>query len=249
MAVTSKPNPLTSRDISGRMSRWFAVLFVGLGLSACVQVPGTVRLDPSAQPMRGAKVLIMQPDVEVSELTVGGLLEPNAAWTAAAERNIDRALERVLAEQGANWVHLNPKGKLIRTPAVSQLVKLHGAVGASILFHGYPGGIPLLNKNGKFDWTLGQDAAILGRAYKADYALFVYFRDSFSSDARVALNVLTAIVGAGVRGGQQLGFASLVDLRTGKIVWFNIMARGTGDLREAEAAVDASQVLLAELPF
>ncbi len=249
MAELSMSKPPKPSGVSGRASRLLAVLFVGLGLSACVQVPGTVRIDPAAQSLRGAKVLIMQPDVEVSELTVGGLLEPNAAWTAAAERNIDRALERVLAEQGANWVHLNPNGNLIRTPAVSQLVKLHGAVGASILVHDYAGGVPLLNKNGKFDWTLGKDAAILGKAYKADYALFVFFRDSFSSDARVALNVLTALVGAGVRGGQQLGFASLVDLRTGKIVWFNIMARGTGDLREAEAAVDASQVLLAELPF
>ncbi len=249
MAELSMSKPPKPSGVSGRASHLLAVLFVGLGLSACVQVPGTVRIDPAAQSLRGAKVLIMQPDVEVSELTVGGLLEPNAAWTAAAERNIDRALERVLAEQGANWVHLNPNGKLIRTPAVSQLVKLHGAVGASILVHDYAGGVPLLNKNGKFDWTLGKDAAILGKAYKADYALFVFFRDSFSSDARIALNVLTALVGAGVRGGQQLGFASLVDLRTGKIVWFNIMARGTGDLREAEAAVDASQVLLAELPF
>ena len=229
--------------------RWAVGLLFGLVLSACAQHPGTVRLDPSAQPMPGAKVLIMQPDVEVSELTVGGLLEPNAAWTAAAESNIDQALERVLAAQGARWVHLNPRGKLIRTPAVSQLVKLHGVVGASILIHDYGVGAPLLNKDGRFDWTLGKDAAILGKAYKADYALFVYFRDSFSSDARVALNVLTALVGAGVRGGQQVGFASLVDLRSGKIVWFNVMARGTGDLREAEAAVDASQVLLAELPF
>ncbi|MDJ0968879.1 MAG: hypothetical protein QNJ06_03180 [Kiloniellales bacterium] len=249
MAELSMSKPPKPSGVSGRASHLLAVLLVGLGLSACVQVPGTVRIDPAAQSLRGAKVLIMQPDVEVSELTVGGLLEPNAAWTAAAERNIDRALERVLAEQGANWVHLNPNGKLIRTPAVSQLVKLHGAVGASILVHDYAGGVPLLNKNGKFDWTLGKDAAILGKAYKADYALFVFFRDSFSSDARIALNVLTALVGAGVQGGQQLGFASLVDLRTGRIVWFNIMARGTGDLREAEAAVDASQVLLAELPF
>ncbi len=60
---------------------------------------------------------------------------------------------------------------------------------------------------------------------------------------------MTAILGAGVRGGQQVGFASLVDLRSGDIVWFNVMARGTGDLREAEQALDASRVLLSELPF
>ncbi len=249
MAVFPQSTSSNSTSSSGGIGRWCVVLLAGLVLSACVQAPGTVRNDPTAQSIRGAKVLIMQPDVEVSELTVGGLLEPNAAWTAAAEANIDRALERVLADQGANWVHINRNGKLIRTPQVSQLVKLHGVVGASILVHDYGIGVPLLNKKGAFDWTLGQDAAILGKAYKADYALFVFFRDSFSSDARVALNVLTTLVGMGARGGQQVGFASLVDLRSGKIVWFNVMARGTGDLREAEAAVDASQVLLAELPY
>lgn len=249
MAVTSMPTPPKPNDASGRMGRWFALLVVAIGLSACVQLPTTVRLDPAAQPMRGAKVLIMQPDVEVSELTAGGLLEPNAAWTAAAEANIDRALERVLADMGANWVHINRNGKLIRSPKVSQLVKLHQIVGTSIRLYEYGRVPPLLSKQGAFDWTLGKDAAALGRAYKADYALFVHFRDSFSSDARVAMNVVTTILFGQAQGGLQSGFASLVDLRSGKIVWFNEFWRETGDLREAEAAVDASKVLLAELPF
>ncbi len=84
MAELSMSKPPKPSGVSGRASHLLAVLFVGLGLSACVQVPGTVRIDPAAQSLRGAKVLIMQPDVEVSELTLGGLLEPNAAWTAAA---------------------------------------------------------------------------------------------------------------------------------------------------------------------
>ena len=249
MANPPMSKPSRSTSAPGRTGRWFAVLLLGLALSACVQAPGTVRSDPTAQPRPGAKVLIMQPDVEVSELTVGGLLEPNAAWTAAAEANIDKALERVLADLGARWVHINPNGKLIRTPAVSQLVKLHRIVGTSIRLYEYGRVPPLPTKEGRFDWTLGKDAAVLGKAYKADYALFVYFRDSFSSDGRIALNVLTALVGAGVRGGWQSGFASLVDLRSGKIVWFNEILRDTGDLREAEAAVDASRILLAKLPF
>jgi hypothetical protein len=35
----------------------------------------------------------------------------------------------------------------------------------------------------------------------------------------------------GIMGGVQSGFASLVDLRTGDIVWFNQLGRATGDLR------------------
>ena len=230
-------------------SRWLAVAIIGLALSACAQTRSFVQEDASRQPTPGARVLIMPPDVEVSELTAAGLLEPNAAWTAAAEVNIDRALESVLGEFGAKAVRFNPNGSLIRKPEVSQLLKLHGAVGSSILVHQYMAALRLPHKQGRFDWTLGKDAAIIGKAYKARYALFVYFRDSFSSDARVALNVLTAMVGAGVQGGQQTGFASLVDLTDGDIVWFNVLHSTTGDLREAEAAREASRTLLSELPL
>ncbi len=90
--------------------RWLALAVMALTLAACAANPGTVRLDPSVQPERGARVLIMPPDVEVSELTAGGLLEPNAAWTAAAEANIDRALKRMLADVGAEAVRFNDKG-------------------------------------------------------------------------------------------------------------------------------------------
>ena len=224
--------------------RWLAVAVIGLALSACAQTRSFVQEDPSRQPAPGARVLIMPPDVEVSELTAAGLLEPNAAWTAAAEANIDSALESVLGEFGAKAVRFNPNGNLIRKPEVSQLIKLHGAVGGSILLHQYINGLQLPNKNGRFDWTLGKDAAIVGKAYKARYALFVFFRDSFSSGARMALNVI-----AGTSGGQQVGFASLVDLTDGDIVWFNVLHSTTGDLREAEAAREASRTLLSELPL
>ncbi len=244
-ASKAPDRPIHSR--SG--GRWLLLAVLALGLAACVQNPGTVRLDPSVQPVQGARVLIMPPDVEVSELTAGGLLEPNAAWTAAAEANIDQALKRMLADAGAEAVRFNDQGKLIRRREVSQLIKLHGAVGGSILLYEYNLVAPLLTKQDSFDWTLGKDAAILGKAYKSDYALFVFFRDSFSSDARIAINVVTAILGAGVRGGEQVGFASVVDLRSGDIVWFNVMARGSGDLRVPDQALDASRVLLSELPF
>jgi hypothetical protein len=49
-------------------------------------------------------------------------------------------------------------------------------------------------------------------------------------------------------GGQQLGFASLVDLDTGDIVWFNRILRDFGDLRDAAAANTTARELLAGLP-
>jgi hypothetical protein len=74
-------------------------------------------------------------------------------------------------------------------------------------------------------------------------------RDSFSSGGRVALQLMAALIGIGIPGGQQLGFASLVDLRTGDVVWFNRLASTVGDLRKEESAHTAIENLLSEIPL
>jgi hypothetical protein len=52
-----------------------------------------------------------------------------------------------------------------------------------------------------------------------------------------------------VPGGFQSGFASLVDLRTGKIVWFNRVLSVDGDLRNPDDARDTVGELLQGLPL
>jgi hypothetical protein len=39
-----------------------------------------------------------------------------------------------------------------------------------------------------------------------------------------------------------------VDLSTGNIVWFNRLARASGDLRDPEKARESAQALLADFP-
>ena len=46
----------------------------------------------------------------------------------------------------------------------------------------------------------------------------------------------------------QQGFASLVDLRNGDIVWFNKLFSQTGEIREAEPAKDTVKELLTGCP-
>jgi hypothetical protein len=49
--------------------------------------------------------------------------------------------------------------------------------------------------------------------------------------------------------GEQIGFASLVDLNTGRVVWFNLMQTATGDLRNAADARIAISHLLDGAPL
>ena len=56
------------------------------------------------------------------------------------------------------------------------------------------------------------------------------------------------LLGVGIAGGSQIGYASLVDLNDGRIVWFNDLRRASGDLREAEPAKETVEVLLKGFP-
>ena len=203
-------------------------------------------------PARSQKILLMPMDVELSTLTAGGILKPEAEWTENARKNVEKAL---LGEMATMDIHLlcprNVEGIALSSEEQEkkiQLIKLHEAVGQSILVHQYIPALKLPGKDDAFDWSLGEEIKLLKEKYGAQHALFVYMRDSYSSSGRVAVFILAAAFGASITMGQQVGFASLVDLDTGKVVWFNRLARGVGDLRTETAAVESIKVLLSNFP-
>ena len=124
---------------------------------------------------------------------------------------------------------------------------MYSAVGLSILNHHY-GALKLPTKKRAFDWSLGPGINVVGNKYGADYALFSYYRDYQASGGRVAFSIIAALAGVAVAAGGEIGFASLVDLRTGDIVWFNKVSSGVGELREKENARLTVDSLLKNLP-
>jgi len=60
--------------------------------------------------------------------------------------------------------------------------------------------------------------------------------------------VLMAVLGVGLSGGSQVGYASLVDLESGRVLWFNSLARATGDLRDPGKAAETVDALLTGFP-
>lgn len=198
------------------------------------------------------KIILMPMDIELSALTAGGILEPNASWTEDAKIYVHSAIsEKISSEYGAEIIELKSLSHQLNSEEQKlqvQLVKLHEAVGQSILRHKYIQLFNLPNKKDIFDWTLGEKAKFLKEKFNADYALFIYLRDSYSTGGRVAVIIVGAAMGVGVPGGQQVGFASLVDLNTGKVIWFNRLIRGAGDLRNKENAASSVDLLLYDFP-
>lgn len=233
--------------------RMFAHAAVALllitSLAACTSVRSFRAENYTLAPAAPIELVVIDPDVEVGSLTAGGLFQPNADWTRQAEANLLAALRERLATQAGSVRILKPQAlKGTDAEIFTDYERLHRAVGSAIAQHKY-GGDELPTKRGKFDWTLGPGAGALGRlSGGGTHALFMVARDSFASTERVALNVLLAVLGAWGGGGQRFAYASLVDLRTGDVVWFNVLSSSIGDMRSPEGARSTINTLLRSMP-
>jgi hypothetical protein len=191
----------------------------------------------------GAVVLLMPLDIELFSVSAGGILEPQAEWTEKAHANLRQAFLTRSSALNINFMPL--PGEV--DEVVERLNRLHGAVGQAIALH-HRGAFALPTKEGRLDWSLGEEAALMRERTGADYALFAFVRDSYASSERVAMMVVGLLLGVGLGGGMQVGYASLVDLATGRVVWFNTLLRASGDLREPEKARESCDALLDKFP-
>lgn len=191
----------------------------------------------------GSRIAVMPLDIELFVLSAGGVPEPQAEWTAKAHENLARAFrEKPFA---------NVEFTLVADDGDSEteaLNRLHGAVGNAIIIHHTIPSYQLPTKHGRLDWSLGDSFISLKEKTGARYALFSFVRDSYASGERVATIIVAAILGVGLGGGVQTGYASLVDLDSGQIVWFNRLVRAYGDLRDFDGARESLNALLASFP-
>ena len=233
---------------------------VSLALAGCVQTRQFADVE-FAPPEGDYSLLVLRPYVSVGSITTGGLVEPRAEWTEQARGHILEALRRQQAARGGRTMILENRADVrgLTDQQVADVERLFQAVGTAIMIHRYAGlTLPTKRRQG-LDWTLGEDAIALGRATGMDYALFLSATDAHASSGRTALQVLGiagCLIGfcAPQGGGGQSAYASLVDLRTGDVVWFNILQTGSqlpgvefGDIRTPEGAAQMVERLLGKM--
>ena len=218
----------------------FALALAGCASNQSVKAQGAgFNWSPDAE----KRVAIVQPDLHLGELTAGGMVEPRADWTKAAQIGVAAQLKKHFDKLNTSVVMVDN----LTDPHEIQLAKLHGPVGRAVILHALLG-VKLPNKTQAMDWTLGPGAATLRDHYGADYALFIYVNDTYTSAGRALLMLGAAAFGVGIQGGQQIAFVSLVDLRTGNITWFNVRNDSGGDLRDDAGCKRFVEGILADLP-
>jgi hypothetical protein len=193
----------------------------------------------------GSTVVIVPADMELFSISAGGVQEPKADWTQAAQKHFSEGLSARKKQLGAQATDLSV-GDM---DELAQVNALHGAVAESVFMHHMMSAVlKLPTKNDQLDWSLGDAVQPLRAKTGADFALFFWIRDSYASAERKAAMVAMALLGVGITGGSQIGYASLVDLKTGRVVWFNVVRRASGDLREPEPAKETLEALLKGFP-
>ena len=239
----------------------------GLALAAGVLVSGCVETGQYADmqftpPQGDYKLLVLRPDISVGSITTGGMVEPRADWTEQARASVTEALRAQQAARGARTLFIERRTELpgVTAEELAEVERINLAVAQSIVLHKYLGQY-LPTKRGKgLDWTLGQDAVRIGQKAGYDYALFLHAEDQVASTGRIALGVLgvagcfVGFCAPNIGGATQLNYASLVDLKTGQVVWFNVVRAGSqvpgikfGDLRTPEGAEQMIERLLGRM--
>ncbi len=269
-ACVFSPPEVDCRDRQERARGRWAMKSQNPGLTAVAvphwRSPGCVQTRQYADlqftpPQGDYKLLVLRPDVSVGSVTTGGMTEPRADWTGQARANIVAALKAQQAERGGKVLVSERRSDVpgVHSATVADLERLNSVVDESIVLHKYLGAtLPTKRRKG-LDYTLGQDAVDFGRKTGFDYMLFLHAEDARASSGRTALQ-LVGIAGCVIgfcapsAGQNQLAYASLVDLRTGDVVWFNVLLTGSdlpgvtfGDIRTPEGAAQMVDRLLGRM--
>ncbi|HVJ03725.1 MAG TPA: hypothetical protein VM662_16220 [Sphingomonas sp.] len=193
------------------------------------------------------RILVFRPDVSVGEQSTGGMNEPNAEWTQQARQHLAAALTTAQQER-SNELAMMPELEGENATLLADYQGLFRAVANSVVMHKLFAGNRLPTKRQDFNWTLGSGASKLGELGGGDYGLFIYTQDSYGSAGRKALQIFGALMGMGITSGVHIGYAGLVDLRTGELVWVNADVKMGGDVREADGAAKRISQLLEDFP-
>ncbi len=219
---------------------------------ALSQERSAVRQGFELAPNSGKRILMLRPAVRVGSQSTGGLFEPNAEWTDLAKANIQAALEDLQSQLG-NELIVAPEAYGEEAQIVQEHMALFAAVSQAVIEYQFFVGNRLPtkkrdNKNDVFDWSLGDTVAQLPGAKNADYALFIYNKDAYGSTGRKVLQAVALVGGIGVKSGEHVGYAGLVDLKTGDLVWLNADAEMGGDVREVDGSQKRARQLLEDFP-
>jgi hypothetical protein len=189
------------------------------------------------------KVVVLPVNVEVLEVTAGGVKEEVPEWSAEASRSVVQAISN----------HIKTSKNLQQVPAPDLSSQQGGNVDEHLALYKLVVNTSTSldfgwkHKIRRFDYGIGPGLDSLRQKTGADAAIMVYGRDYVSTAGRKAravagnIPIVSAFTGPPPELGHSFIHLGLVDLKTGDLLWMNSEFRkGTTNLREY---ADASKMI------
>lgn len=232
------------------MSLRLLILALLLGLTACATQDHALehqRLRQGTMQTLPGRILFVEPDVRVSEISAGGVVEEVPDWSRMANGHLRAALAGISRELNLTVLPL-PALPAAEQEVLAQHVALYDLVAGSAFQVGGLTEPAWEHKKKMFDYTLGPGLAFLAPSTGADAALFIVGADFISSSGRKAAMVVGALFGVVIPTGFSYLTAGVVDLKTGDLLWLNYQVAQTTDLRQASDADKLLRQVFASYP-
>lgn len=235
---------------------FYLLLVFTLVVTGCATVPSamvhtTIKQDPGSRPLE--QVVLLPVDVDVYELSAGGVKEEVPEWSSTAETNIRNAL-LVSKGSGGKCCVTRPVDTSSLTADEREILEEHLALFNTVATNAMWATLPYNTawhfKSENFDYTLGDGLRFLKEKYGLDAGLVITGEDVVSSSGRKTTAVLGAIFGIAVPLGHSILMGGLVDFSSGDLLWLNhvVSTAGQDDLRDPASCIELAKSLMKEYP-
>jgi hypothetical protein len=239
---------------SFRLSIAFAAVVL---LAACAAPSTSIHQSVGKDPDKPLphKVLLVEPDILVHEISTGGVVEKVDDWSKEASGHAVTAIEGVVQSQHLFELVRSPHLSAADKALLEQYTALYALVGASAYGAGHSPYTAWRERAAQFDYTLGPGLTPFSEHAHVDAAVFLVGTDYISSAGRkaaMAFGVLASILSGVVMVPTSMpAFMSVgvVDMRSGDLIWFSSDIRsGSANLRDPAVMKSLVEGLFATYP-
>lgn len=191
----------------------------------------------AGKPALPKKVVVLPVDIEVVEVTAGGVEEAVPDWSKEASRSVFKALSAAIRKQQGLGEVTAPRLSGAAAANIDEHLALYKLVVNTASKIGWE------HKVRRFDYGIGPGLRAFADKTGADAAIMVYGRDHASTAGRKAkavlghIPILNIFTGPAPTLGHSFVHIGMVDLRTGDLLWMNSKYRDGGtNLRDPEDA-------------
>lgn len=231
------------------------VVLAGFLFTGCAPLTYRANNEFKSYFVQKKKVLVLSPNMKIFQLTAGGVDQYKDDWSVGSKNFMAAELKAEL--ESFNTIDFVQLDNNVLSESNRRFIEQQNGifyiVAHSVVTHTYESPTFFKHKIENFDYTLGEELSAFKDIVDAEAILFIDGRNYIWTAGRASLAFLSGAVGlftgvyVPVPAGKEWLTASLVDIKTGDLLWFNYLAM-PGDMRMEKTVRRLSKKLFRDFP-